>query len=209
MQEWGIGSAGIVSEAEPVMTLILIADGGSTRAGSATDDVIASRGLTAKDLAIVIASPNAFPAVDTPAIDDSHDEASPDMVLADDRASRAVLFQRYTGQIQARIERAWMRPRSGIGADSFECRVQILQDRRGNVTQTTLQHCNGTPAWQVSLVQAIQTASPLPAPPSPDVFADALTLAFTSAPYHPGGADQGFEPEQRLAQVSAVPRLQP
>lgn len=123
----------------------------------------------------------------------------------DDGAERAALFQRYTGQIQARIERAWMRPRTGFEAGLFNCRVQIVQDRHGNVVETTLQRCNGAPAWQGSLVQAIQTASPLPAPPDPEVFADALTLEFTSAQYQAGGDEEGFEPERRLAQASAMP----
>src|SRR5689334_14156466 len=58
-----------------------------------------------------------------------------------DQAGRALLFGRYMGQISARIERAWLRPRSvpsdvakGDSAESthpgaFSCRVQITQDQ--------------------------------------------------------------------------------
>jgi hypothetical protein len=74
------------------------------------------------------------------------------------------------------------------------CSVQITQDRSGNVQQTVLQRCNGDLCWQLSLVQAIQSASPLPAPPDPSVFADAVTLQFNCDAYVAGGAADGFEP---------------
>ena len=45
-----------------------------------------------------------------------------------------VLYGRYVGQIRARIERAWLRPCSLIGASSFTCVVQIVQDRVGTVS---------------------------------------------------------------------------
>jgi hypothetical protein len=105
------------------------------------------------------------------------------------------MFGRYMGQIKARIERAWLRPRTSIGANSFACRVQIVQDKAGNVMETTLQHCNGNGRWQISLVQAIQSASPLPGPPDRAVFADALTLEFNSGPFLAGNSGDGFEPE--------------
>jgi hypothetical protein len=38
----------------------------------------------------------------------------------EDASARAAQFGRYVGQISARIERAWIRPRSPIGAGGFE-----------------------------------------------------------------------------------------
>ncbi|HTE41196.1 MAG TPA: TonB C-terminal domain-containing protein, partial [Steroidobacteraceae bacterium] len=92
---------------------------------------------------------------------------------------RAVLFGRYMGQVKARIERAWERPVAAASSD-FDCSVQIKQDSRGEVQEVTLQRCKDDPAWQVSLVQAIQRASPLSAPPTEDVFSDVITLSFAS-----------------------------
>jgi hypothetical protein len=203
--ERGIGSQAIVSSAEPVMTLILLSDNAVTEVPNPADEVIASRGLTKKDLSIVIASPNPLPAVDVPEIEDKSSQFVSEPVPVDDAGVRAALFQRYTGQIQARIERAWMRPRRALASGSFHCQVRILQDPRGYVIETDLQRCNGTTEWQLSLVQAIQSASPLPAPPNPAVFADALTLAFESSMYQTGGDEEGFERPRLVAQASFEP----
>jgi hypothetical protein len=116
-----------------------------------------------------------------------------------DASTFAVLYGRYLGQITARIERAWMRPRSSPGAERFACRLQVLQDERGRVLVVTLGRCNGDPRWRASLVGAIRSASPLPAPPDPHVFRRSLTLAFASTAFVPGGSTQGFEPEMLTA----------
>ena len=74
---------------------------------------------------------------------------------------RQFLFGRYIGQITARIERAWLRPRTPIENAFFACRVRITQDRNGIVQEIELViRCNGTPQWQTSLVQAIESALP-------------------------------------------------
>lgn len=134
---------------------------------------------------------------------DDEDGKSPDAtaVTQVDGAERAMLFGRYVNQIVARIDRLWVLPQSApIGAsfwamppaatsdsrnlpDSgpFRCRVQILQSRDGAVLEVTLLDCDGNPEWQQSLVNAIDAASPLPAPPSDSVFARSLVLSFTSA----------------------------
>ena len=208
-RQGGMGSIQTVSESEPVMTLVLIRDPNSRLTRIEPEEIIASRGLAANDPAILIASPDPSALVERPSIDEPPDASAQQTSSDADRAARAALYLRYTGQIQARIERAWMRPRSALGADRFECRVQILQDRLGKVLQTTLQQCNGPEAWQLSLVQAIQRASPLPAPPNSEVFADELILTLTSAPYQPGADEEGFEPERRIAQAATIPALEP
>ena len=105
-----------------------------------------------------------------------------------------VLSGRYLGQIQARIERAWRRPRSAIGSNLFRCQVQIDQRRNGQVGDITLQRCNGTMQWQESLVRAIDDASPLSAPPNPAVFSHHLILVFRSMGYTHGAPSGEFEP---------------
>ena len=127
---------------------------------------------------------------------------TPDATVADaERLSK--MYGRYVGQISSRIERAWMRPRTPIGAPSFSCQVRIIQDTMGNVMEVTLVKCNGDVRWQLSLVQAIQSASPLPAPPDPDVFSRTVHLAFSSEAYSPQSAIDGYEPlaSARVAQA--------
>jgi TonB C terminal len=140
---------------------------------------------------------------DLPAL--SIDPAIPDTASAGERRSEpqaqgdatafALLYGRYLGQITARIERAWMRPRSSPGTDSFACRLQVLQDERGQVLAVTLGRCDADPRWQASLVEAVRSASPLPAPPDPRVYRRTLALGFASTVFVPGGSPQGFEPE--------------
>lgn len=106
-----------------------------------------------------------------------------------------ILFGRYMGQITARIERAWTRPRTPIDAPFFACRVRITQDRSGAVQEIELVRCNGNPRWQASLVHAIQSASPLPAPPDAGVFTPRVTLDLQSATFTLRDPADGFEPE--------------
>jgi hypothetical protein len=99
-----------------------------------------------------------------------------------DSESTHRLQGQYMGQINARIDRVWVRPRSAIGEDRFLCYVRIAQDAGGNVTEVTLEQCNGTVRWQLSLVRAIESASPLPAPPDSSVFAHVIHLRFEAVP---------------------------
>jgi hypothetical protein len=56
-------------------------------------------------------------------------------------AESARLFGQYLGQIDARIDRAWLRPRTRIGADRFVCQVRIEQDDLGTVSSSPT-HCS-------------------------------------------------------------------
>jgi TonB C terminal len=134
----------------------------------------------------------------------SEDPASRPISNSGDSAEQARLFGIYTGQIQARIDRVWRRPRAPINesaagkeptnADqSFQCEAQIVQDARGNVQEILLPRCNGSAAWQRSLVSAIQQASPLPAPPSPKVFTQSIALNFVGLPYVQGASNEEYE----------------
>jgi hypothetical protein len=69
----------------------------------------------------------------------------------------------------------------------------ISQNKSGVVQEVALQECNGDPRWQASSIQAIQTASPLPAPPDVNVFSNLLTLELSSEAYVPGINKDGYE----------------
>jgi hypothetical protein len=123
-----------------------------------------------------------------------------------DGAEQARLFGIYTGQIQARIDRVWRRPRTPVNdageeksatIDSFQCEAQIVQDAKGNVQEILLPRCNGSAAWQRSLVAAIQQASPLPAPPSTKVFSKSISLSFVGLAYALGSSEDGYELQAR------------
>jgi hypothetical protein len=132
----------------------------------------------------------------------SEDQLSKSASDGGDDAEPARLSGIYTGQIQARIGRIWRRPRTPVSevsdeklamVDSFQCEAQIVQDIKGNVQEILLPRCNGSPAWQHSLVLAIQQASPLPAPPSAKVFSQSISLNFVGIPYAPGSVEEEYE----------------
>ena len=160
---------------------------------------LASRGVAPMDLPVVVFSPDNSPA--SLADPNSEDRSAP-MEAVRDQAQHALLYGRYLGQIQARIDRAWVRPRTEIGVSRFSCRARIEQGTRGEVVNVKLDHCVGTPRWQQSLVSAIRTASPLPAPPDPSVYADVLSLVFESDGFRAGGSSDGFEPANASALVA-------
>jgi hypothetical protein len=128
---------------------------------------------------------------------------TPDATIAD-AVRLSKMYGRYIGQISSRIERAWMRPRTPIGAATFSCQVRIIQDAIGSVMEVSLVKCNGDVRWQLSLVQAIQSASPLPAPPDPDVFTRTVHLAFNAEPYSTSESPDQYEPEAAARVVQAA-----
>jgi TonB-like protein len=191
-------SAATASSEEPVMTAVFINEVSEVeRLPRVEPPERASRGLAPLDLPVVVFSPDASPAAHAEATPDESQDSAAVPEAAGDQKQRALLYGRYLGQVQARIERAWMRPRSDIGAPTFSCGARIEQDRQGAVISVKLDHCNGTQRWQQSLQSAIQTASPLPAPPDPSVYADRLGLTFKSEGFQPGGLAEGFEPRNR------------
>jgi len=111
-----------------------------------------------------------------------------------DAAGSSALAGRYLGQIDARIERAWLRPRTPLKSGVFHCEVQVEQDETGRVLQVEMQRCDAEPRWQQTLASAIQSASPLPAPPDPSVFRKSLHLSFTAKAYSEQGSEQGYAP---------------
>ena len=82
----------------------------------------------------------------------------------------------WQAQIQARINRAWLRPptaRPGI-----QCMLYVTQEPGGTVTQVKIGDCNGDQAVRESIEAAVYRASPLPAPPDPALFDRNLKINF-------------------------------
>jgi hypothetical protein len=153
---------------------------------------------------IPVTHPDPSPPRDVETLALSEDKDSESSADSRDGAERARLFGIYSGQIQARVERVWRRPRTPVndGGDSakasnsveyFRCQVQIVQDSIGNVQEILLPNCNGSVTWQRSLVLAIQQASPLPAPPSSTVFSHTMALNFVGFAYIAGTSDDEYE----------------
>jgi hypothetical protein len=210
----GPGATLIRSADEPSESLVLIDIPAAEMASKPLPEDLASLGSAAQNLMVTIISPDALPHVEIPP--DSQDIGDDPTVPLDsgDPAARAQLFGRYSGQIQARVERAWRRPRSPVragndprprgsraaggspAADRFRCQVRILQDAHGAVREVQMLDCPGSVPWQQSLVTAILSASPLPAPPSPSVFTQSLTMTFEAQTYSPDSVPDEYEIER-------------
>jgi TonB C terminal len=190
----GVGASAATYD-DPSMTVVFINEVEPVqRLAPLKPEQLASRGAAPRDLPVVLLSPDPSSAEDASSQDQQNSAAAPLKPMGDP-TQHALLYGRYLTQIQARIERAWMRPRTPIGGPAFYCRTRFTQDNRGYVIEIRLDHCNGSGRWQQSLMSAIKTASPLPAPPDPSVFADRLWLSFSSDPFDPNGSAEGFEPQ--------------
>jgi hypothetical protein len=110
----GPGATLIKSATEPAEALILIELQSVDMKDQALHEDLASAGAAPKNLVVTLLSSDALPHVDIPP--DSVDDTADTMAKVDsgDAAGRALLFGRYSGQIQARIERAW-RPAAVAG----------------------------------------------------------------------------------------------
>jgi hypothetical protein len=212
LESQGAGSIAGGDAAAADQTLVLLQPIESANADRSIFEEFASRGSALRDQPLTILSPDPMPAAPDLPKDAIEDPTSDATLVSGDPAGRARLFGIYSGQIEARIERIWRRPRTpvneGVAAGhnqgsadvSFQCQVQVVQDGQGNVQEVLLPHCNGSVAWQHSLVMAIQDASPLPAPPDPKVFSRTITLNFVGLAYTKGSADDDYEPAPRIAQ---------
>jgi len=86
-------------------------------------------------------------------------------------------MQRWLGQIQARVQRAWIKPPSAQAG--FECIVRVTQVPGGEVTSVRVDSCTGgDAALRQSVETAVYRASPLPTPSNPALFDRNLTITF-------------------------------
>lgn len=212
-EETGPGATAIVSSEGSFMTLVIVHTPGPTDTTMSVD--VASRGSTLANPIIQIVSPDPNPSYEMPELA-SVDESGEASVTAGDPARQSMLFGRYTGQINARIQRAWVKPRSPIieaseretasptTIETFQCQARIVQGAGGAVQEIELMQCNGSSEWQLSLVRAIQQASPLPAPPDPSVFTSELMLGFEAKEFVPGYREDEYESAPRPTRSSVA-----
>lgn len=86
------------------------------------------------------------------------------------------LLAQYVAQIQARVQRAWIRPptaRAGLN-----CIVYVTQVPGGEVVGVRVGECNGDEYVRQSIEAAVYRASPLPEPSDPALFERNLRLEF-------------------------------
>jgi len=109
----------------------------------------------------------------------SEREAELKRQLAEEERVAAVqsgpLRDQYIAQLQARIQRAWIRLPS---ASALDCLVQVTQLPGGEVTNAQVTQCNGDAAARQSIVDAVYRASPLPSPPDPALFMKSFVFHF-------------------------------
>jgi outer membrane biosynthesis protein TonB len=172
--------------------LILIDLGSSTREPAPPEHTAHLPQPMAAPTLVQILGPDSLPM--PPIMVDPEGESA--QISSADLIARTQLAGIYESQIRARIERAWRRPRTGLADDLFQCQVKVWQDAQGNVLRVSLQECEGTQAWFDSMINAVQAASPLPAPPNPTVFMESFQMSFTSVTYKEGINEQGFDMAQ-------------
>ncbi len=82
----------------------------------------------------------------------------------------------YSDLVRARIEQNWLRPPSARAG--LDCTVRVTQVPGGEVIAAVVSSCNGDEAVRESIVAAVLRASPLPAPPSAELFERILVIRF-------------------------------
>jgi hypothetical protein len=220
----GPGATLIKSDSDPKDPLVLVQMPSADVHAKALVEDLASAGSGLKTTQLVtMISPDPLPHIDIPqdAIGDNNDAVA--SIDSGDPAARAALFGLYTGQIDARIERAWRRPRSPVnpdadtapepnrrsanneaGQETFRCQVRIIQDHQGDVQEVLLLDCNGSVEWQQSLLRAIFSSSPLPAPPSATVFTHSLILTFEGHTYASTSVADDYAPVGNHTDIGSV-----
>ncbi len=92
------------------------------------------------------------------------------------RARAAGQGAAWAAAIQARIQRAWIRPDSARAG--LDCTVIVNQVPGGEVTGVRIGACNADEVVRQSIEAAVYRASPLPPPPDPALFERTLEVRF-------------------------------
>jgi colicin import membrane protein len=83
----------------------------------------------------------------------------------------------YVRAIQAHVEQRWYEP-PGV-TQGLSCTIFVTQIPGGEVVGMRFGTCNGGVAVRQSIETAVRNASPLPAPPEPQLFEREVKLVFT------------------------------
>jgi colicin import membrane protein len=101
--------------------------------------------------------------------------------LADEETRSSAGFQSlkasYVRAIQAHVEQRWYEP-PGV-TQGLSCTIFVTQIPGGEVVGMRFGTCNGGGAVRQSIETAVRNASPLPAPPEPQLFEREVKLVFT------------------------------
>lgn len=84
--------------------------------------------------------------------------------------------EQYKADIIDKVQRNWRRV-PGMKQE-FECKVEVHQIPGGEVTGVRIIESSGDAAIDASVEAAVWKASPLPAPPSPDIFDREVVITF-------------------------------
>jgi len=100
--------------------------------------------------------------------------------LAEEETRTSAGFQSlkasYVRAIQAHVEQRWYEPG---GVQGLSCAIFVTQIPGGEVVGMRFGPCNGNAAVRQSIETAVRNASPLPAPPEPQLFEREVKLVFT------------------------------
>ena len=100
--------------------------------------------------------------------------------LAEEETRTSAGFQSlkasYVRAIQAHVEQRWYEPGAVQG---LSCTIFVTQIPGGEVVGMRFGPCNGNAAVRQSIETAVRNASPLPAPPEPQLFEREVKLVFT------------------------------
>jgi len=86
------------------------------------------------------------------------------------------LRSQYVKLKERKEEKKWIKPASTT--KGMFCDVIITQNRAGTVLSVKTDKCIGDKAFQQSVERAVRRASPLPDPPSADVFDRTIRFGF-------------------------------
>jgi colicin import membrane protein len=101
--------------------------------------------------------------------------------LAEEETRTSAGFQSlkasYVRAIQVHVEQRWYEPPGGV--QGLSCTIFVTQIPGGEVVGMRFGTCNGNAAVRQSIETAVRNASPLPAPPEPQLFEREVKLVFT------------------------------
>jgi len=89
-------------------------------------------------------------------------------------ANTSPAMDAYRFTIAQRIRRMWYVPASA--SEDTLCTLRVRQEAGGEIVGVTILSCNGDDAVKRSVEAAVHRASPLPEPPTPDLFRPILEI---------------------------------